>query len=201
MSDQPAKHGHQHLPEGPDPIEFPFCLARIEATNVTAGGHSTSDHVAVPFHADYSPFAFQSGGFQFDGLGGIVLPGNGTYEITTYANFGDSDWMTNNFYLVTYWLVHGQALDDILGSQTMGGETLDHALAHDGTGKVSGTDLRKPEMQLGRFYRSRWSAAEQPLTVYPTYYSETSSLETTWAVFETMICYVGDTGQLIRPAP
>lgn len=29
MSDQPAKHGHQHLPDGPDPIPFPTLASAI----------------------------------------------------------------------------------------------------------------------------------------------------------------------------
>lgn len=192
-----VKHAWTHRPRsqgGTDPIEVDTKYIRLGVTgNVTAGEHSTDDHYALPYHDDYSEFAATNGGFDVNDIGGVILPSIGVYEVHTNAIFGDTDYATKNFYLGHTFTTDGQTFDDVLGSQTLGGETLWDSQSHDGSGLVGSTvDHQKPEMQLINII-SLTNEASAPYTLWPWYYCETASETTTWNSINTYIILVSST--------
>lgn len=195
----PAHHAWTHRPKelgGTDPISTPYIRARIESQTVTAGDHSSSAFTAVPFHEDYNPSGIQVGGFSLDGAGGVVLPAPGFYLVTVTAVFADGDWTSNNFILYTYYLTGAQVLNDVLGSQILEAETLEHSMSHDGTGMTNTVDRRKPQMQSQSYFRA-FKSFNAPIRIVPTYYSYTSGLDTGWDLFECVVQWVGPNGSLV----
>jgi hypothetical protein len=183
---KPAKHGRDHCPGGEDPIPcgLPWARVHIAATSVTAT-LGTPANYAAPFESGYFPTMYQEGGYTLAADGAVVCPSLGVYAFDVRATFGDTEWQTSNFHLVTYPVYGANTLDATLGSEGIHPTSTEPVMSHDGTGLTNTHDRRKPEMQADGVHLQLFGAL--PLRIYPLYYSFTASNATLWSIFQITI--------------